>query len=47
MPESTTVEERREMGQQIQRFRYATLVRCDQAVVAVTPKVASTGTTSM
>ena len=38
VPESTTVEERREMGEQIQRFRYATLLWCHQATLAVTPK---------
>ena len=46
VPESTTLEERREMGTQIQRFRHATLLWCHQAVGAVAPKFAPPGTSS-
>lgn len=38
VPESTTVEERRVMGEQIQRFRHATLLWCHQATEAAAPK---------
>ncbi len=37
-PVTTTVEERREMGQEIQRFRHASLLWCHQAAFASTPK---------
>ncbi len=42
VPESTTVEERRAMGEEIQRFRRATLVWCHQAVEASAPKFIAT-----
>jgi hypothetical protein len=38
VPESTTVEERRELGAQIRRYRCSILVWCHQALVSVTPK---------
>ena len=38
VPETTTVEERRVMGEQIQRFRYVVLSWCTAAVDAVAPK---------
>lgn len=39
VPESMTVEQREVLGSQIQRFRYATLAWCLQAVVAATPRI--------
>jgi hypothetical protein len=44
VPESTTVEERRELGAQIRRYRCAILVWCHQALVSVTPKFTVAGT---
>jgi hypothetical protein len=45
VPESTTVEEQRELGAQIRRYRCGTLVWCHQALAAVTPKFTVAGTT--
>ncbi|WP_214058700.1 hypothetical protein [Nocardioides aquaticus] len=39
MPESTTAEQRALLGEQIQRFRYATLAWCLHAVVAANPRL--------
>jgi len=38
VPETTTVEQRREMGEEIQRYRHATLLWCYSATAAVSPK---------
>jgi len=46
VPETTTVEERRAMGAEIQRFRCASLLWCHQAAVAVTPKFTLVGKTA-
>lgn len=45
VPESTTPEQREELGQLIQRYRYAALAWCLHAAVAARPKVALEGTT--
>src|SRR5262245_40030783 len=45
VPESTTVEQRQQMGDQIQRYRWATLTWCLQAVAAATPKTNLEGST--
>lgn len=39
VPESTTVEERKELGEQIARYRQAVLVWCLQAVRAANPRI--------
>ena len=39
VPESTTVEQRALLGEQIQRYRYATLAWCLHAVVAANPRL--------
>lgn len=46
VPATTTMKERRELGQQIQRFRHSTLLWCHQAVEAVTPKFTLSDTMS-
>lgn len=38
VPETTTIEQRRETGELIQRYRWATLMWCLQAVVAADPR---------
>lgn len=43
VPEWTTVEERRELGAQIRRYRCSILVWCHQALVSVTPKFTVAG----
>src|SRR3954449_1530679 len=39
VPESTTAEQREQLGEQIQRYRYATLAWCLHAVVAANPRL--------
>ncbi len=39
VPESTTAEQRELLGEQIQRYRYATLAWCLHAVVAANPRI--------
>ncbi len=46
VPESTTVEERREIGEQIGRFRHAVLGWCRQALSAADPHIYLTGNTA-
>jgi hypothetical protein len=49
VPETTTVEERKAIGEQIARYRYAVLVWCDQVMRAANPRInleGSTGRTS-
>ena len=45
VPESTTAEQRALLGEQIQRFRYATLAWCLHAVVAASPRLSLERTT--
>ena len=45
VPESTTAEQRELLGEQIQRYRYATLAWCLHAVVAANPRINLEGTT--
>jgi len=45
VPESTTPEQREELGQLIQRYRYAAMAWCLQAATATNPKVALEGST--
>lgn len=44
VPETTTVEEREELGQQIARYRNAVLAWCQQAVRAANPRINLEGT---
>ena len=39
VPVTTTVDERKMIGQQIARYRYAALVWCDQAMHAANPRI--------
>ena len=43
VPETTTVEERKTIGQQIARYRYAVLVWCHQAMHAANPRIGLEG----
>ena len=44
VPETTTVEERKEIGKQIGRYRHAVLVWCHQAMRAANPRINLEGT---
>ena len=44
VPETTTVTERQEIGEQIARYRHAVLVWCHQAMQAANPQINLTGT---
>lgn len=45
MPETTTIEQRELLGEQLQRYRYATLMWCLQAVSAANPQISLYRTT--
>jgi hypothetical protein len=45
VPESTTLEQREALGEQISRYRHAVLVWCHHAVRAATPSIELAGTT--
>jgi hypothetical protein len=45
VPETTTVDERKAIGEQIARYRYAVLVWCDQAMRAANPRINLEGST--
>lgn len=46
VPETTTVTERQEIGEQIARYRYAVLLWCHQAMQAANPRINLTGTSA-
>jgi len=46
IPETTTVDERRLLGEQIRRYRHSALVWCIQAVRAANPRMNLTGTST-
>ncbi len=46
VPETTTVTERQEIGEQIARYRHAVLVWCHQAMRAANPRINLTGTSA-
>lgn len=46
VPETTTVTERQEIGEQIARYRHAVLVWCHQAMQAANPQINLTGTSA-
>lgn len=46
VPETTTVTERHEIGEQIARYRHAVLVWCHQAACAANPRINLTGTSA-
>ncbi|MFL6108019.1 MAG: hypothetical protein ACJ716_01645 [Marmoricola sp.] len=46
VPETTTVTERRAIGEQISRYRHAVLVWCHQAMQAANPRINLTGTSA-
>lgn len=46
VPETTTVTERQEIGEQIARYRHAVLVWCHQAIQAANPRINLAGTSS-
>lgn len=46
VPETTTVTERQEIGEQIGRYRHAVLVWCHQAMRAANPRINLTGTSA-
>lgn len=46
VPETTTVAERKEIGEQIARYRHAVLVWCHQAMRAANPRINLTGTSA-
>ena len=46
VPETTTVTERQEIGEQIARYRHAVLVWCHQAMQAANPRINLTGTSA-
>ena len=46
VPETTTVTERQEIGEQIARYRHAVLLWCHQAMQAANPRINLTGTSA-
>jgi hypothetical protein len=46
IPETTTVEERRLLGEQIRRYRHSVLLWCAQAARAANPQMNLTGTST-